>query len=260
VQRNQRSYTLRDKVCSLVFLVCILAWNLVEAESAPLRLDIFIKSLSDLGYRVTEPLEIFHLVHPDWKAIQLEAKSIVGIKSTYPASFNSPLYFRFTITEEMFANYLAAENRLTTLQTTPSDVHSSERKSYPLRQAFRIDRTVYTVITDVGMFHTTAVHLTRYMQRFLMAETEEARNRILQEMRTKSCERLIVAAVQRELLTKEAYRGTVDGKWGPRTQEAVRAFQKANGLDQTERLDATLLQLLSIEPDQIEHYNRLANK
>jgi peptidoglycan hydrolase-like protein with peptidoglycan-binding domain len=46
-----------------------------------------------------------------------------------------------------------------------------------------------------------------------------------------------VAAAQRALNTRGYDAGQVDGRMGPRTRKAVRAFQEAEGLEVTGRLD-----------------------
>jgi peptidoglycan hydrolase-like protein with peptidoglycan-binding domain len=43
------------------------------------------------------------------------------------------------------------------------------------------------------------------------------------------------------------YRGPIDGIMGPRTRQAVREFQKVNGLEQTGTLDQETMQKLAFE-------------
>lgn len=46
-----------------------------------------------------------------------------------------------------------------------------------------------------------------------------------------------VKQAQEALQSQGLYRGQVDGKWGPRTRQAVAQFQKQKGLKQTAQLD-----------------------
>ena len=57
-----------------------------------------------------------------------------------------------------------------------------------------------------------------------------------------------VRSVQQALQGKGMDPGAVDGVMGPRTQDAVRNFQKAQNLPQTGRIDAPTLQKLGISP------------
>jgi peptidoglycan hydrolase-like protein with peptidoglycan-binding domain len=50
-----------------------------------------------------------------------------------------------------------------------------------------------------------------------------------------------------EALNARGYNaGPADGRWGPATENAVLAFQKANGLSQTGRLDSATLAALGV--------------
>ena len=57
-----------------------------------------------------------------------------------------------------------------------------------------------------------------------------------------------VRSVQQALQGKGMDPGATDGVMGPRTQEAVRNFQKAQNLPQTGRVDAQTLEKLGISP------------
>lgn len=56
-----------------------------------------------------------------------------------------------------------------------------------------------------------------------------------------------VRAVQQALQKKGFDPGEINGVMGPQTQEAIRSFQKANGLKATGQLDAETTQKLGIE-------------
>jgi len=56
-----------------------------------------------------------------------------------------------------------------------------------------------------------------------------------------------VKAAQQALKDKGHDPGGVDGRMGPRTQQAVRDFQKAQGLQATGRLDEKTMQSLGVE-------------
>lgn len=56
----------------------------------------------------------------------------------------------------------------------------------------------------------------------------------------------LVRSVQQALNDKGFHAGTADGQWGPSTEEAVRQFQKANGLPQTGGLDQRTLATLGV--------------
>jgi len=56
-----------------------------------------------------------------------------------------------------------------------------------------------------------------------------------------------VKAVQQALKDKGHPPGTVDGRMGPKTQQALRDFQKAQGLQATGELDTRTMQSLGVE-------------
>jgi peptidoglycan hydrolase-like protein with peptidoglycan-binding domain len=56
-----------------------------------------------------------------------------------------------------------------------------------------------------------------------------------------------VKAAQQALKDKGHDPGSVDGKLGPKTQAALRDFQKAQGIDTTGRLDAKTMQSLGVD-------------
>jgi peptidoglycan hydrolase-like protein with peptidoglycan-binding domain len=56
--------------------------------------------------------------------------------------------------------------------------------------------------------------------------------------------RTIIAGTQYQLMSRGYYRGRVDGKYGPRTALAVRAFQLSAGLPPTGRLDIETIKAL----------------
>lgn len=56
-------------------------------------------------------------------------------------------------------------------------------------------------------------------------------------------------AVQQALKDRGHDPGAIDGVMGPRTEAAVRDFQKTEGLPETGRLDATTLSKLSVGAD-----------
>jgi peptidoglycan hydrolase-like protein with peptidoglycan-binding domain len=58
--------------------------------------------------------------------------------------------------------------------------------------------------------------------------------------------RLVVAEVQRQLMSRGYYQGSVDGRSGRRTELALRAFQLQSGLPPTGRLDMSTLQTLGL--------------
>jgi peptidoglycan hydrolase-like protein with peptidoglycan-binding domain len=58
--------------------------------------------------------------------------------------------------------------------------------------------------------------------------------------------RLAVAEVQRQLMSRGYYQGSVDGRSGRRTALALRAFQSQSGLPPTGRLDMNTLQTLGL--------------
>jgi peptidoglycan hydrolase-like protein with peptidoglycan-binding domain len=58
--------------------------------------------------------------------------------------------------------------------------------------------------------------------------------------------RLVVAEVQRQLMSRGYYQGSVDGRSGRRTALALRAFQLQSGLPPTGQLDMSTLQTLGL--------------
>ena len=58
-----------------------------------------------------------------------------------------------------------------------------------------------------------------------------------------------VKAAQQALKDKGHDPGTIDGKMGPKTQSAIRDFQKAQGMEATGHLDAKTMQSLGMDGD-----------
>ena len=58
--------------------------------------------------------------------------------------------------------------------------------------------------------------------------------------------RIVVAELQRQLMTRGYYRGSIDGRYARRTALAVRAFQFASGLSPTGHLDPSTLDALGL--------------
>jgi len=59
-------------------------------------------------------------------------------------------------------------------------------------------------------------------------------------------ERMTIAAVQQQLISRGYYRSRVDGRYGRRTSFALRAFQLQSGLPPTGRLDTSTLNALGL--------------
>ena len=57
-----------------------------------------------------------------------------------------------------------------------------------------------------------------------------------------------VRSVQQALNDKGYNAGSVDGQWGPNTEDAVRRFQQASGLPQTGELEQSTLAALGVAP------------
>jgi peptidoglycan hydrolase-like protein with peptidoglycan-binding domain len=65
--------------------------------------------------------------------------------------------------------------------------------------------------------------------------------------------RLVVAEVQRQLMSRGYYQGSVDGRSGRRTALALRAFQLQSGLPPTGRLDTTTLNALGLSNENLAY-------
>jgi len=66
--------------------------------------------------------------------------------------------------------------------------------------------------------------------------------------------RLVVAEVQRQLMSRGYYQGSVDGRSGGRTASAMRAFQLQSGLPPTGRLDISTLQALGLTDQNLAYF------
>ena len=64
-------------------------------------------------------------------------------------------------------------------------------------------------------------------------------------------ERIALAEVQHQLMTRGYYRGRVDGRYGRRTAFAVRAFQFQSGLPPTGHLDTSTLNALGLSDENL---------
>jgi len=58
----------------------------------------------------------------------------------------------------------------------------------------------------------------------------------------------LVRTVQQALNDKGYNAGSIDGQWGPTTEDAVRRFQQASGLPQTGELERSTLAALGVAP------------
>jgi hypothetical protein len=58
----------------------------------------------------------------------------------------------------------------------------------------------------------------------------------------------LVRSAQQALNDKGYNAGSVDGQWGPTTEDAVRRFQQASGLPQTGELERSTLAALGVAP------------
>ena len=66
--------------------------------------------------------------------------------------------------------------------------------------------------------------------------------------------RLVVAEVQRQLMSRGFYQGSADGRSGRRTALALRAFQLQSGLPPTGRLDMNTLQTLGLTDQNLAYF------
>jgi peptidoglycan hydrolase-like protein with peptidoglycan-binding domain len=66
-------------------------------------------------------------------------------------------------------------------------------------------------------------------------------------------ERITVAEVQQQLISRGYYRSRVDGRYGRRTALAVRVFQLQSGLPPTGRLDTTTLNALGLSDENLAY-------
>jgi len=57
----------------------------------------------------------------------------------------------------------------------------------------------------------------------------------------------LVRSAQESLREKGYYVGDVDGQWGPKTEDAVRNFQNANGIPSDGRLNTPTISALGID-------------
>jgi peptidoglycan hydrolase-like protein with peptidoglycan-binding domain len=65
--------------------------------------------------------------------------------------------------------------------------------------------------------------------------------------------RLVLAEVQRQLMSRGYYRGSIDGRYGRRTAFAVRAFQFQSGLPPTGRPDTSTLDALGLSNENLAY-------
>src|SRR5207248_6471002 len=63
---------------------------------------------------------------------------------------------------------------------------------------------------------------------------------------TRTSKRLVIAEVQRQLISRGYYQGRIDGSYGRRTAFALRAFQFGSGLPPTGHLDTSTLNALGL--------------
>jgi peptidoglycan hydrolase-like protein with peptidoglycan-binding domain len=60
--------------------------------------------------------------------------------------------------------------------------------------------------------------------------------------------RRMVAEAQRQLMSRGYYRGSIDGRYGPRTAFALQTFQSSAGIPPTAHFDTTTLDALGLPP------------
>jgi hypothetical protein len=67
--------------------------------------------------------------------------------------------------------------------------------------------------------------------------------------------RIVIAEVQRQLVTRGYYWGRVDGRDGRQTASALREFQFSSGLPPTGRLDMTTVQTLGLSNANLAYFD-----
>jgi N-acetylmuramoyl-L-alanine amidase len=61
----------------------------------------------------------------------------------------------------------------------------------------------------------------------------------------------VVRGVQQRLRQQGFYSGNPDGKWGPRTQDAMQRFQKSRGLEASGDLNPATATALGLDPNNL---------
>ena len=131
-------------------LLCLA--SLAGASSA--EVDRFGGAIASLGYAVKSDRASGPTA---WESAQfdLRRKRELTIKATQPFPRDPHTFYRFTVTEERYADAAAAQARLARLREEPPGLLPEDRKAFPLRDGFRRGETVYVVATDVYLFEQT---------------------------------------------------------------------------------------------------------
>lgn len=133
----------------IIFVLCCCV-SLAVADDT----DISPAFYTNLGYRVTSS----QLVSPtDWEKTEfaLVQKRVIQIKSLKQVKEKPDWYYRFSIIVEHFPSDDNARARESRLLETPPKTSAPDTKAYPLRKAFRNEKVLYTVSTDVSLYFDT---------------------------------------------------------------------------------------------------------
>jgi hypothetical protein len=136
-----------------VILVSLCTASAIAApQESALQLSERIEFLKKNGYRVNESLKTYRLDHSEWRAIGLELKGLLGLRSISPAKPGGRLYYRFRVAEEVFENDAAAVRRMDARRKSARNDSVGQSKERGIERMFRIGRHVYILSTDVASF------------------------------------------------------------------------------------------------------------
>ena len=103
------------------------------------------------------------------------------------------------------------------------------------------------LLTTVLAVPAVAVAAERDVNRSMMNYESMDANRAMTHRDWRNLDRSEIQAVQQTLADAGFYRSGIDGKWGPKTTEAMRNYQRANGLNVTGTLDEATMDDMSLQ-------------
>jgi hypothetical protein len=155
-RRRAKPNRMNRTVSLLVFAASLgFTLNPARAGNEDASQDI-LDELRSMGYTVVDNT----IAPSEWEKRTFSTKKLrlIRMRSEQEVPAWPHAYYRFVLEVEEFADSAHAAARLMGMRTEPPDLSVEQRKSFPLRDGFQLDRRVYILSTDVSFFYDSKSH------------------------------------------------------------------------------------------------------
>jgi hypothetical protein len=97
----------------------------------------------------------------------IKSKRSIFVKSRKPVPGVATTYYRFTLTQETYADEAQAKNRLENLFQKPPYFDGFDEYEFALRKGYQRDQFVYVLGTDAVLFEKELQRLAKHLQEVL---------------------------------------------------------------------------------------------